>query len=393
MSSKARIRGFRRAAALLAAVSFVVSLLVGSAGASTKTDLAAAKAKLDKLLGQIASEQKAIDGLEADVSAVAAKIDAVQSKMAKTQAQIVQTQHEIQEANDNIAATQGQLDERARVAYESGPGSTFEFLLGSTSISDFSDRLEIINHAAQSDQDLINQMQDQRAKLATQKIKLQSYQEQLAAQQADLNAQQNDLETKLSAAKSAVEKLNADKEDAAKQVSQLKDKLAKEEEAARLAQLQQSQNGQTVNGHPFGLCPVDQPRGYSDSFGAPRYGGGYHLHAGVDIFAPRGTPIRATFSGTASDVSNALGGLSVDVTGADGWTYNAHMDSIGQLGPVSQGTIIGYVGNTGDAQGGPTHNHFEWHPNVFPNPLYRSVYGITSVGSAIDPFPYLNQVC
>jgi len=190
-----------------------------------------------------------------------------------------------------------------------------------------------------------------------------------------------------------VAKLNADKEDAAKQVSQLKNKLAKEEEAARLAELQQQQNGQSVSGHPFGTCPVDQPRGYSDSFGAPRYGGGYHLHAGVDIFAPLGTPIRATFAGTATDNSNALGGLSVNVTGPYGWTYNAHLSAMGQLGPVSQGTIIGYVGNTGDAQGGPTHDHFEWHPNVFPNPLYRSVYGITSVGSAIDPFPYLNQVC
>jgi murein DD-endopeptidase MepM/ murein hydrolase activator NlpD len=138
---------------------------------------------------------------------------------------------------------------------------------------------------------------------------------------------------------------------------------------------------------------VDQPRAYGDSFGAPRYAGGYHPHAGNDILAPQGTPIRATFDGVAAADPTGLGGNSVIVTGAEGWTYNAHMVSYGTLGSVSAGTIIGYVGNTGDAAGGPTHDHFEWHPNVMPPNPYRSVYGYTVIGSAIDPYPYLNQVC
>jgi peptidoglycan LD-endopeptidase LytH len=151
--------------------------------------------------------------------------------------------------------------------------------------------------------------------------------------------------------------------------------------------------GGTVSGHPFQVCPVRGFVGYSDDFGAPRYGGGYHLHAGNDLFAGLGTPIVAPFSGTAADASNGLGGLSVKVFGAAGWVYNAHLSSLGTLGPVSAGTVIGYVGNTGDAAGTPTHNHFEWHPYNPPADPWTSPYGVSKVGDAIDPYPYLNQVC
>jgi murein DD-endopeptidase MepM/ murein hydrolase activator NlpD len=109
--------------------------------------------------------------------------------------------------------------------------------------------------------------------------------------------------------------------------------------------------------------------------------------------SPLGTPIVAPFSGSASNATNGLGGLSVIVSGSQGYVYNAHMSKIGQLGSVSAGTVIGYVGNSGDAQGGPTHDHFEWHPNVIPANPWRSPYGYTVIGDAIDPFPYLNQVC
>ena len=74
-------------------------------------------------------------------------------------------------------------------------------------------------------------------------------------------------------------------------------------------------SGGSVSGSPFSVCPVGQPRAYSDSFGAPRYAGGYHPHAGNDIMAPRGTPIYAPFAGSASSDPNGLGGNAVIVRG------------------------------------------------------------------------------
>lgn len=124
------------------------------------------------------------------------------------------------------------------------------------------------------------------------------------------------------------------------------------------------------------VCPVDEPRAYSDNWHAPRWGGGFHLHQGIDIFAPPGTPIRAPFDGTAVSADNWLGGIAVKVYGESGYVYNAHLSERGQLGRVKAGDIIGYVGSTGNASG--PHDHFEYHPGN---------------GDAVNPYLFLNAVC
>jgi murein DD-endopeptidase MepM/ murein hydrolase activator NlpD len=129
---------------------------------------------------------------------------------------------------------------------------------------------------------------------------------------------------------------------------------------------------------PLYICPVQGHGSYSDDFGAPRYAGGFHLHQGNDIFAAMSTPIVAPFDGYATNSSNGLGGQAVTVHGRGGYVYNAHLSKFGRLGWVKTGTIIGYVGNSGDAQGGSPHDHFEWHPGN---------------GHAVDPYPFLREVC
>ena len=129
---------------------------------------------------------------------------------------------------------------------------------------------------------------------------------------------------------------------------------------------------------PFRVCPVDRPRHYRDDFGDARFAGGLHRHEGIDIFAGRGTPVRAPFPGTVERRSNWAGGLAVYVHGAHGFVYEAHLSAYGHTGRVAAGEIVGYVGNTGDAAGGATHDHFEWHPRG---------------GPAVDAFDELNAVC
>jgi murein DD-endopeptidase MepM/ murein hydrolase activator NlpD len=126
------------------------------------------------------------------------------------------------------------------------------------------------------------------------------------------------------------------------------------------------------------VCPVDEPRVYSDNWHAPRWSGGFHLHQGIDIFAPTGTPIRAPFDGLAVTADNTLGGIAVKVYGKAGYVYNAHLSAYGELGRVEAGEIIGYVGNTGNAINSVPHDHFEFHPGD---------------GEAVNPFPFLNAVC
>jgi len=81
----------------------------------------------------------------------------------------------------------------------------------------------------------------------------------------------------------------------------------------------------------------------------------------------------------------------VYVYGSQGFVFNAHLSAYGATGHVTTGTIIGYVGSTGDATG--PHDHFEWHPNIIPKHLWVSPYGYSLINGAIDPYPYLNSVC
>jgi murein DD-endopeptidase MepM/ murein hydrolase activator NlpD len=128
----------------------------------------------------------------------------------------------------------------------------------------------------------------------------------------------------------------------------------------------------------FRVCPVGGTTYVHDDFGAMRRipGVPVHRHMGNDIMAPTGAPIYAPFDGYAYASSSRYGGYEVRVRGVRGYTYNAHLSSYGRLGYVKAGTVVGYVGSTGDATA--PHLHFEWHP-----------YG----GGAVDPNALLSVVC
>lgn len=85
------------------------------------------------------------------------------------------------------------------------------------------------------------------------------------------------------------------------------------------------------------------------------------LHAGVDIGAPRGTPIRASLAGQVllSSRKRAYGKVVVLGHGHDHQTLYAHLltTKVKSGSFVNQGDIIGYVGRTGRATG--YHLHFE----------------------------------
>jgi peptidoglycan LD-endopeptidase LytH len=115
-------------------------------------------------------------------------------------------------------------------------------------------------------------------------------------------------------------------------------------------------------------------------WGDPRDGGG-RRHEGIDVFAPRGTPVLAASSGRVRRVgTNRLGGNVVWLYDGDlnHSQYYAHLDSqavrVGQR--VAKGDTLGFVGNTGNAITTPPHLHFG---------IYRSGRG------AVDPFPFLRS--
>ena len=124
------------------------------------------------------------------------------------------------------------------------------------------------------------------------------------------------------------------------------------------------------------VCPVAGSHVFSDTWGAARSGG--RSHEGVDMMAPRGTPLVAVESGYAQFKTTRLGGNSVWVGGASGTRYfYAHLSAWeGSSRNVSKGEVIGYVGATGNTSA--NHLHFEVHPGG---------------GRAVNPYPYVRAVC
>jgi murein DD-endopeptidase MepM/ murein hydrolase activator NlpD len=133
------------------------------------------------------------------------------------------------------------------------------------------------------------------------------------------------------------------------------------------------------------VFPVYGPSSFTDTFGAARAGVGWHH--GEDIFGTLGSPLLAVADGTVFSVGwNNIGGYRFWLRDRQGnQFYYAHLSAFSPLAvdgrEVKAGDVIGFMGNTGDAQGTPYHVHFEIHP-----------VGLLPLGydGVVNAFPYLS---
>lgn len=106
------------------------------------------------------------------------------------------------------------------------------------------------------------------------------------------------------------------------------------------------------------------PTRIRDSFNDPRSGG--RIHRAFDIMAPRRTPVIAASGGRVLAMrENSLGGTTLYIVDDAGRFahYYAHLDGyaagISEGMDVAQGTLLGYVGSTGNASANAPHLHFQ----------------------------------
>jgi murein DD-endopeptidase MepM/ murein hydrolase activator NlpD len=135
------------------------------------------------------------------------------------------------------------------------------------------------------------------------------------------------------------------------------------------------------------VFPVYGPSSYVDTYGAGRSDVSGGWHHGDDIFGQLGQPLVACADGTLFSVGwNKIGGNRLWLLDSQGnQFYYAHLSAYAAVAVngahVHAGEVIGFMGNTGDAQGTPYHLHFEIHPVSL---LYLGYDG------AVDPTPYLD---
>ena len=159
------------------------------------------------------------------------------------------------------------------------------------------------------------------------------------------------------------------------------------------------------------LFPLENRIAWTDTFGAARSGG--RTHAGNDLMAPKMTPILAVVDGTL-DWMNTTGKLSsynnlpyynILLRGDDGNDYfyihlnndtpgtddglggveNAYAPGLTNGRHVEKGQVIGYVGDSGNAEDVASHLHFEIHLGGY----VAAGSGQSRTPSAIDPYPSL----
>lgn len=141
---------------------------------------------------------------------------------------------------------------------------------------------------------------------------------------------------------------------------------------------------------PAYTFPVDPPS-------ATDYGPAHHDYPAADIFAPCGSPVLAPTAGVVDEVTTVdvwdpavddgatRGGLSVSIVGGDGVRYyGSHLSEVAVAAgqPVGSGSVLGAVGDTGNARGTGCHLHFGISP-----PCGQGDWWIRR--GVVAPYPYL----
>ena len=121
--------------------------------------------------------------------------------------------------------------------------------------------------------------------------------------------------------------------------------------------------------------------GHTKSFWGAARDNNMRKHEGIDMFAPRLTPVLAAADGYITRVNESeLGGKVVwmRAAGKDYTLYYAHLDSqlVESGKQVKTGEVLGLMGNTGNARTTSPHLHF----------------GIYTNRGAVDPFPFVDPV-
>jgi murein DD-endopeptidase MepM/ murein hydrolase activator NlpD len=344
------------------------------------------------LTTQISAYQVRIRSLQGEISGLQQSQDKAQTELNAKQAELDAIKNRLQIAQDRLARLEARLAESKRVLaarlvalYKDDQPDMVSVVLEAQGFADLLDRADFVSRISAQDNRIITRVRDLTTQVTKQVKDLGVLEGRARAATEVILAKRNQIAAAKGAVVSRRNELAVARDQRGRALAsiqsargQLEGHLHKLEghQAQIEARLRAAQSGVSIG--PAGpirrgsgnfIWPVNGP--IVSPFGM-RWG---RLHAGVDIAAGTGTPIRAAAAGTVSlvqseAVSGGYGNYTCISHGGPIATCYAHQSSIGvSMGQhVSQGQVIGAVGCTGHCFG--PHLHFEVRVNGTPvNPL------------------------
>ena len=351
------------------------------ASAVTQEEIDALKSNAAGLASQKAEIQKQLKEIRADKSQVQKQkeliedqIDLIQSEIDNIQAQIDKYDTLIKQKEEEIADTQAREEEqyelfcrRIRAMEEEGEISYWAILFSSSDFSDLLDNYMMVEEIIEYDNGVMESLvalrqliEEEKAQLETAKAEQEAArtaQEAARKEQEAKEAEVDALIREISAQEDQLEKMEVD----LKKAADAADAEIKKKEKELAAQIK---NVPSESGF---LWPLTNYNTLSSLYGSRIHPitGKPNNHTGIDIPAPRGTPILAAKSGVVTtSIKKGSYGNYVVVSHSDGTsTLYAHMNkrAVSEGQTVKQGQKLGEVGTTGSSNG--NHLHFEIRVN------------------------------
>ncbi len=356
-------------------------------------ELEAQQAKQEEIISELNNQ---ISVLNDQLENVHGQQDIINGEIRSTEAKIAKLDKEIASLDAKIAAKDVEIDEtvdlfceRMRANYMAGETSVIELFTSSSSISNFLNRLELFKRVTESDQQLVDKLNEEiaeikamqeelrekkksveaeKATLEAKKTELQKSENELSDTQAIIIAKSNEVNEKLASLNYQTQQLEISINKYNSEMDKIEDEIEeflKKQESSSSSSSGGSMSSTVSSGGwawpvPYSSCYITSPYGYrSDPIS-----GQYKFHSGVDISMPNargknlvavkdGTVIRAVHSGSGygNYVMIDHGGGYVSLYGH----CNSLAVSVGDR--VKRGQVVAYIGSSGYSTG--PHVHFE----------------------------------
>ena len=356
-------------------------------------------ARISDLADKQANAQSEADQLFYQIQIAEEQLALVTFQLDETRALTDSLKAEAAEETKQLAAQEDLYARHLRTTYRQALVSPLEMLLSSSSLTEFANRLQAMIFINRQDVQLANEIrtlradtQDKQDQASTKEKEMLGLADQITTQRSQLATAKTKYDKLVADVQTAIDAEGASRQVAAQQRQSAQGQVSRtnqttadltrqldEAEAQYEALAVQAAGGSGLgafNGSKLAMWPLRGP--ITSGFGA-RWGG---FHNGIDIAAPKYTPIRAASDGKVVTVGRpylAYGDTAVVVIIAHGFNFSTlygHLDdlhwpivNVGQT--VSAGQIIAYVGMTGFTTG--PHLHFMTIAN----------------GRAVNPMGYL----